>query len=193
MKINLTENESIFCQAIANVSLLAALSNNNFLKSEYFQKMKLANTDENHQNIKTILTASGLGNPAMLQMFMYSLLVIPKELLKNDYCGERFNEKVLECAPICHSTYEGEEDNKDVNYYRHIRNAIAHSRCKYSVENGVTYVEFSDWISNARNRSEKSINCTIKMKTMDVGMLFEFLMRELMKILNKTITKNSNE
>ena len=44
--MNITENESIFCQALAITSLMAELSNTEFLKSEYYKKMNFQSNDK---------------------------------------------------------------------------------------------------------------------------------------------------
>lgn len=182
MKKFLTQNESMFCQAIANVSLMAELFNNDFLHSEYYNCMDWSCGTVNQHNFQEILSISGLGNPAMLQMFMYSLLVMPKELLGTDFCKDKFNEEVIKYVTDYSSTYPNETNKEDVNYYRHIRNAIAHSKCDYSESDGKSYVTFKD--NDTRDNSK---HCEIKMQTGDVGRLFEFLMTELMKVLNNTI------
>ena len=58
---------------------------------------------------KVILQRSGLGNPAMLQMCLYALLVIPKESLTDDFCKDLFNIKTREMAMSYMSSYSGEK------------------------------------------------------------------------------------
>ena len=84
----------MFCQIIATISLIAELINNDFLKSEYYQKLNWSDSEINIQKIKKILAASGLSNPAMMQMCLYALLVIPRELLnEHREIAEAFNEE----------------------------------------------------------------------------------------------------
>jgi len=73
--MEITENESIFLQALSTTSLLAELHNNKFLGSEYYKKLSFSNN-----SLKEILELSGIGNPATMQMFLYILLVVPKEI-----------------------------------------------------------------------------------------------------------------
>ena len=56
-----TGNQSLIVQAMASVSLLAELSNADFLNSEYFEKMHFDN-----ESYKCILKQSGIGNPAVM-------------------------------------------------------------------------------------------------------------------------------
>ena len=180
MNNELPETQSIFLQIIANISLMSELANNNFLESEYYQKMKWSCAKTNEENIKKILMKSGMGNPAMLQMFMYALLVIPKEKAKNDYCMEEFNKEAQKYVCEFYSTYPGEKTKDNFNYYRHIRNSVAHSTCEYYCEDGVSYISFIDC-----KPKDNSITCKIKMKTGDVGNLYTFLLSKLMEYINK--------
>ncbi len=177
----ISETQSIFLQIIANISLMTELANNNFLKSEYYRKMKWSCAKTNEEYIKQILMESGIGNPAMLQMFMYALLVIPKEKVENDHWKKEFNKEVQKYDYEFYSTYHGEETKDNFNYYRHIRNSVAHSNCKYYDIDGISYISFIDC-----NPKNSSITCEIKMKTGDVGNLCVFLMCELMEYINKT-------
>lgn len=180
--INFTEQESIFCQALATTSLLVELANRDFLKSNYYEKNIIFNT--NNDNFKKILNESGLGNPATFQMFLYILLVMPKETLSRldastiDLWENEFNTEIQSFAPVVNTTYPNESNNDltSINYYRHIRNAVAHSKCVYKTENGHSYVTFKDG-----NRVHR---CEIKILTNDVGEMFELLHKQLMTYLN---------
>jgi hypothetical protein len=187
MKINLEKNESIFCQIIANVSLLVELENNKFLGSNYYREMKWSCSESNKKNINTILDASGIGNPAMLQMFMYALLVVPKELLGKECCiNVAFNNEAKKYVTYNTSTYCGEEN---INYYRHIRNSIAHSKCEYFTKDGEDYVTFKDDIPGGTPKQY----CEIRMATKNVGKLMEFMLKELMELLNTKINNSLHE
>lgn len=56
--MNLTEQESIFCQALAMTSLPGELSNKDFLNSDYYNEN--ITFIGNNDNLKKILRASGL-------------------------------------------------------------------------------------------------------------------------------------
>ena len=56
--MNLNDQEIIFCQALAMTSLLAELSNRDFLSSDYYDEN--ITFDGNDDNFKKILKASGL-------------------------------------------------------------------------------------------------------------------------------------
>ena len=96
MKRTLTFEESIFCQALATTELLHLLSDSNFLESDYYKNLQFP---ANNDPLKYILKHSGIGNPATFQMFLYALLVMPKEILKNSEfernCGAYFNAIII--------------------------------------------------------------------------------------------------
>ena len=133
--MNLTEQESIFCQALAMTSLLGELSNKDFLNSDYYNEN--ITFIGNNDNLKKILKASGLGNPATMQMFLYILLVMPKETLSRlDTTTINSWENALKTTIQSFNvnvttTYPGESssDLSTVN-----RNAVSHAKCVYETE-----------------------------------------------------------
>lgn len=186
--MNITENESIFCQALATTAFITELSNSEFFKSDYYKKMNFQN---NNEIIKIVLEKSGIGNPATMQMFLYVLLVMPKEMFDrfdssyiNRYTKE-INELCIELVESStKSSYFGEDCISNINYYKHIRNAVSHSRCFYKKIGDMCYVEFCD--INIKNKDE---NCQIVIKTSNVGVIMEKLQKQLMELINMEINK----
>lgn len=186
--MKLTENESIFLQALATTSLIAKLNNSEFLNSEYYKKISFESNDE---FFKEILNISGIGNPATMQMFLYVLLVMPKEILSEfdiltmDKCKKEINKLCIGLVESeTNSTYSGENNINNIDYYRHIRNAVSHAKCSYKESDGICYVEFYD--ANIKNTSE---TCQIIIKTSNVGIILEKLQKQLMEFVNKEINK----
>ena len=129
----------------------------------------------------------------MLQIYLYALLVVPKELLKaktviknnfnNLFSGyiksiEDKNEKKYEI----NSNYENESSN-NMDFYRHIRNAVAHSRCVYRVDNGICLVKFTDQDNGNKH------SCSIEVPTYVINQVIGLLQQTLMKILNENVCK----
>lgn len=183
-----TEYESTIAQALAMTGLLSEMSNRNFLKSDFYQRITFAS---NNEGFKHILEKSGLGNPATLQMFLYALLVMPKELLSNEdpialtrietdfnITAEKLNNIKLE------STYT----EKTFNYYRHIRNAVSHSHCVYTVEDEITKITFHD--KNPKNSKEY---CSITMTTEQVGCLLGYLRTLMIKWIADRLKKRKTK
>lgn len=172
----MNDNEFIFCQTLTNVELLNELFRREFLNSDYYKQI-WADGSSNSNIFRKVMNAPGLGNPAMLQMFLYGLLVMPRELVGDDFCKDEFNNEAKNYVEEYSSSYDNEGDRSMCNYYRHIRNAVAHSKCEYVSDDKNTYVIFYD--QDNRNHS-----CQIKMKTSNVGRLFDFLRIKLMEYIN---------
>ena len=178
----ITHEESILLQSLATTSFLVELSNNEFLNSTYFEELQFENS-----GCKQILKQSGLGNPATMQMMLYALLTIPKEVLSRSSYEilesyiERINPLVYSLIEEeTSSSYNGEEEKKNINYFRHIRNAIAHSKCDYDSNNNKNYVTFID------NNSDNSKQCSIKIECYKVG----FILMELQKLIMEYYNNN---
>ena len=184
--MELTEHESIFCQALAITFLLEELDRTDFLNTDYYNEN--VEFSANNDNVKKILKASGIGNPATLQMFLYVLFVMPKEIFSDLGEGKitswenEFKRNINSYSITVTTSYPGEsnEDLTSIKFFRHIRNSVSHSKCAYERENGNYYVIFKD--ENQKNSSQK---CEIKMKTSDVGKMLKFLQREIMNYLNE--------
>lgn len=172
---NITAEESMFLQSLAMTSLFIALFRNDFLESDYFNELSLGNLA-----IKDVLKKSGIGNPAAMQMMLYALLVVPKELLPEESYGKMkdinsFVSKWVEKETF--SNYGGEDDVEKIDYLRHIRNAVAHSKCSYLNENEINYVIFSD------KKLQKE--CSIKIKCSRVDEIINWLQIFLIKCYNE--------
>ena len=114
--MNLTKQESIFCQALAMTSLLKELSNRDFLNSDYYNEN--ITFVRNNDNFKKIINLWGDNLKKALQLYRLSVT----------------------------TTYPGESSSElsTIDYYRHIRNAVSHAKCVYETEDGRTYVTFKD-------------------------------------------------
>lgn len=175
---SISAEESLLLQCLSTTALLGELSNDNFLESDYFKKLNFANKD-----FKTILKLSGLGNPATMQMMLYALLTVPREVLsRTDYSNletyvTRINPLVCKLieSDTC-SSYDGEGSIEKIDYFRHIRNAVAHSKCKYISEHQKNYVIFID---NMKNKQ-----CSIKMECCKVGYILMELQKLIMEYYN---------
>lgn len=192
MNLSITQEQSIFLQSLATTSLLAELSNSNFLESDCFNKLNFQNPF-----FKEILTQSGIGNPACMQIMLYSLLVIPKETLEKKELYPNLNEdfldinKKIEDLVVSSDTFTNYSKDKTydsnctMNYIHHIRNAVSHNNCHYSTEDNINYVTFKD--INPKNKKE---NCEIKIECINVGKILEYLQKFMINFLNHTLTNS---
>lgn len=125
--MNLGQEENIILQSYLTVSLLVELANNQFLKSDYYEKMAFGNP-----SLKPLLCQVGVDNQGSLLMVLYALLCIPKETVFDKYRMEfdKINAKIAQNAILTHTTYSSDKQGS-INYVRHIRNAVAHVRVKF--------------------------------------------------------------
>ena len=122
-----------------------------------------------------------------MQMFLYILLVMPREILNDtndswiDQCSSETNVQVANLVQSVSTTYPNEstENPEAINYYRHIRNAVAHSKCSYKTINNTTYVTFID--QNPHNISQRF---EITISTSNVGRILSYLQIKIMEYLN---------
>ena len=162
-----TGEQSIILQAIATTSFLSELHNSNFLNSDYFKSMNFENS-----SYKDILKQSGMGNPAVMHFALYAYLVMPKEILAREeyetgrHLYQNLNQYISTIVEgETYSTYPNEDSvNKiKIKYCEHIRNAVAHAKSVFEIENNISYVTFID------ERHRNGCKCEIKLKTQLVG------------------------
>ena len=186
MEIQITDEKvSLLLQNQANVFLLSKLLKPIFLKSAVFNDL----TSDN-QFFRDVIERSGLGNPAMMLMMLYALLVVPKELLSQSANCE-MKQRIDKIDPLIanlaedgtSSTYPNEENKEKIKYSRHMRNAISHARAHFFSENERNYVEFRDCIGNPAKVCSIKIECYKVAKIMDT----------LIAIMNQYTTDKINE
>lgn len=156
--------DSYFLQALATTALITALDNPD-LKDDLFQILKF-----NNDSFKNIIKLSGIGNPATLQMFLYALLVAPYEMNKEHKLNmefEKLNQFINKYIIDSQSNYS--YDKNEINYIRHIRNSISHSKCNFFTENKNDFITFLDQDNSHGN----SYKCDFTIRTADVGKLLE--------------------
>ena len=175
--MGLSQAESLFYQSIALCMLLSELHKSDFLNSDFYKKkcfqgkFKIYDTE--------ILSKSGIGNPATLLFMYYLLLLCPRETLQ---APEKKELEVL-VNKFCenHKKEVPPYENNDHDYYRHIRNAIAHVHCFFNKIDGDDCVIFSDGNSTSPFK--------MAMTTQDAGMLLDILQNKMVEFLNIRLLK----
>lgn len=132
----ISQETDLILQSYFSVTLITELKNNYFLESDFFRTMNF-----NVPEIKNLIKQISIDNQGMLLIFLYSMLVIPKELISNQYQTEydSINTYLISIARNTQTTYKS--DFPKINYIRHIRNSVAHSRVEFESNN---YVVFND-------------------------------------------------
>lgn len=178
--------ETILSQALTMTTLIYELHKSNFLKSDFFKNNCFKEDNDNNSKFKEILNKYGIGNTATLQIFLYILLVMPKEILNDKQFQNKLNKKMKTLNFSIETSYPN-ENKENVNLYKRIRNAVAHSRCFYTTENNINYVEFKDKLTD---ENKKVFKCKIKMEISQVGLMFLEVQKSMMKFLNNKINKS---
>ena len=89
----------------------------------------------------------GMGNPSTLLMVFYSMIVMPKDIftanIKNDISiiNKKFAQKAQSGTK---SDYKNESTYNDIDYFRHIRNAVSHGRVEGIGKDRVTFTDKND-------------------------------------------------
>lgn len=133
----LTKDGDTILQLVTSVSFIAELVSNNFLESQYFKDMSF--TDE---NIRNFIKSLGIDNQGMLLIFLYSLLLIPKEKIYNMYESkyDLIDKQIDSLKTSFSSTY----DESNVKYIKHIRNAVGHGKVEYKEKSILFRDDFKD-------------------------------------------------
>jgi|AntRauTorckE5430_2_1112549.scaffolds.fasta_scaffold02652_3 hypothetical protein len=123
--INLDQDGNLIFQSYFIIELLIKLKDNNFVNSDYFNKM-----DYNPFS-KELLKKVDIDNQGMLMLTLYALLVIPKEILQTSYVPD-FEQINIQLSSYCHNTETNySSDSENIDYIRHLRNAVAHGRMSF--------------------------------------------------------------
>lgn len=166
MMIKYTQEDNLLIQSYFTTAFLIELKNNNFLNSDYFKNLPFED-----KFVKASLPTVGIDNQGTLLMMLYTMLVVPKQLLEKEFPNEfkelnRIVDKLKSCAV---STYQ--KDSIEIDYIWHIRNAVAHARVGFILN---VSVKFSD----ENNRGEK---CEITFPLSNIGLFLTELQKIFMK------------
>ena len=184
--IPISKELSLLLQCLVTTSFLTELHRINFIKRKDFELL-----DFQCKEVKEIFVMSGIDNPATMQMMLYALLVVPKEVLSRleyepfeDFVINRLNPLVIALVDKngTISSYRSDNECGQINYIRHIRNAVAHSRCDFISDNGVNFVIFND-------ANEKGYKCSIKIECQRVGWILIELQNLIFKFYEDEINQ----
>ncbi len=162
----MSQDENLIFQELISISFIAELHKNKFLESKFYEEMHFDNP-----SIKTYMDQIKIGNHGMLLIFLYSLLLTPKEKIYKNYITEYdlLDEKIDSFKISKKSTYN--YDKPKTKYIKHIRNAVGHGKVEYT-ENSITF--YDDY---------KDKNFLVELPLNKIGLLLD----ELQVILYKYI------
>jgi hypothetical protein len=154
--VSLGQDENLVFQSFYTSMFLLELDKNKFIYSDYYKMMEFS-----YPRVKEELSKSSIGNQGTILMVLYSLLVVPRELLENKYRNEflAVDKGIAELinSDETLSTYKGEGELSSIRYSKHIRNAVSHASVNFHVDTETVenrMVIFSD-------KNQKNEECTI--------------------------------
>jgi hypothetical protein len=143
--ISLDQDGNLIFQSYLIIELLIKLRENNFISSDYFSNMNY------NPFSKELLKKVDIDNQGMLMLTLYALLVIPKEILQTSYVPD-FEQINIQLSRYCQNTETNySSDSENVDYIRHLRNAVAHGRISF-VNN--SHLIFEDEVNKYKFKSE---------------------------------------
>ncbi|MEA1998851.1 MAG: hypothetical protein U9N61_05960 [Euryarchaeota archaeon] len=147
---------------------MVELKNNDFLKSDCYKKLPFG---DNY--IKENLPSIGIDNQGNLLMTLYTMLVIPRQLLSDNFPTEfaELNNKVENIISEEESSYS--TDSAKIDYITHIRNAVAHARVMFIPNESITFTD----------KNNKGEICKITIPLVEVGIFLTELQKVFMKYI----------
>ena len=134
--MSLTQEDNLLIQSYFTTAFLTELKNSDFLNSDCYKNLQFQD-----EFVKENLPNVGIDNQGSLLIFLYTLLVIPKQLLENRFPDEfkELNVKLDTIKESANSTYR--KDSNGIDYIRHIRNSVAHARVSFDSNISVTFTD----------------------------------------------------
>lgn len=107
-----TQEDNLLIQSYFITAFLVELENQDFLNSDYYKNVSFED-----KFVKENLLEVGIDNQGTLLVMLYTMLVIPKQLLEKDFPTEfkALNEKISELKSKAVSTYQ--KDSESIDYF----------------------------------------------------------------------------
>lgn len=162
MFVKYTEHENLIIQTYMNFIWLHEMHCLEFVKTEEYKQLNFS--DKFTQNT---IGERGVINQGTIPVALYSMLVIPKETIFNEYMDsyDHINTYIAnKLKPKIKTNYKS--DKITVDYLRHLRNSVSHVRFDMTSEND--FVIFND-----ENRFGEEFEC--KLSNSDLGEIIQQL------------------
>ncbi|TGD56544.1 hypothetical protein [Flavobacterium humi] len=171
----LSQEDNLLIQSYFTTAFLFELNNNDFLNSEFYKSLSFG---DNY--LKENLPTVGIDNQGTLLMGLYTMLVLPKEILSQKYPTEfnGLNNVIDTIQSASKSDYKS--DSSGIDYIRHIRNSVAHAKVEFVPTISVTFTD----------QNSKGEICTITIPLEKVGVFLTALQSVFMKYI-KVLQTNS--
>lgn len=171
-----SQEENLLIQSYMNVAFITELNRLKFLDSDWY---KGANFQDNYVHEK--FPSIGIDNQGMILIFLYAMLVLPKELIQDSFPDEfkAVGKTVEDIKSFSESTYDSDSDG--IDYVRHIRNAVSHGRVVFTDTNEV---EFNDEYNKQK--------CTIRVPLNQISQILFSLQKLYVKYIDRLITTHAS-
>ena len=115
-----SNNDNLLIQSYFTTALLAELTNAKFIESDYYKSVQFED-----KFVQDNLPKVGIDNQGTLLMVLYTLLVVPRQILEKSFPIELedLNSVVANLSISATSTYT--KDAHVIDHVRHLRNAVA--------------------------------------------------------------------
>lgn len=173
------ETNLIIQSACTSILILELSKESSLIKSDYFKNLAFS-----FPEVKNVLSDQiGVDNQGALLMILYSLLVIPKELIQKQYEAEYadINEYIDLKKTRGDTNYKS--DGQGTDFTRHMRNSISHAKVLFSEKNSVTFVDES------RNNEK----CEIEIPLHEISTVILKLLDIHKKYITKITTTHKNK
>ena len=129
-----SNNDNLLIQSYFTTALLAELTNAKFIESDYYKSVQFED-----KFVQDNLPKVGIDNQGTLLMVLYTLLVVPRQILEKSFPIELedLNSVVANLSISATSTYT--KDAHVIDHVRHLRNAVAHARVTFEANKTVTF------------------------------------------------------
>jgi len=181
-KINLSHKDDLLIQSYFTIAFLTELKNLNFLDSEPYKILPFQD-----KFIQDSLPTIGIDNRGALLIFLYALLVLPKEQYKFTALEKKLNDIDKKIKPLVYkeiSNYARDIKNNKLNiqYIYHIRNSIAHGKIQFN-NNLVIFKDINTRVKKGLPNEE----CQIEIPQANIGKIIhelQFVIIEYLKSKN---------
>ena len=184
-----SNKENLIIQSTCNAVLLSSLSmkGEEFIKSDFFKNM-----DFLFPKIKGMYESgqTGVGNQGMMLVCLYSLLVLPKELILNTYPDEykKVNTWINEHKEKTETdTYPSGRYAEDFKHIYHLRNAVSHGNVEFDDANRKNIICIFTDKDNAGHEYR------LKLSTSNVGCLVRELCHAQQRYMDDIVERGEQE
>ncbi|GHY13116.1 hypothetical protein FXE62_11895 [Vibrio cholerae] len=179
-----SREENQLIQTYISFKFLYELNLSGFVNSPEFKKINF-----NDPFVQEHVSINGIFTQGMIPPILYMLLVMPKEMLydqfKDDY--DCINKKISAMPLSTTTTYLS--DKNGVDYLRHLRNAVSHMNVEYISGNNI--FKDSRMTKPKNNRKPRKEEFEVKIDNLQLGKIVDMLDKVFIKYI-ENIKKQQN-